>query len=73
MTDEPRNLILEHLRALRLDMTELKASNRDIRSRLVTIENYLAALHGDTARSSSMIDELQRRIERIETRVGLVD
>lgn len=73
MTEQTDNLVLEHLRAIRLDMSDLKASNRDIRARLVTIENYMAAMHGDTARASTIIHELQQRIERLETRAGLTD
>ena len=73
MADQPENLVLEHLRALRADINEVKAGNRDIRARLSSIEGYIAAMHGDHARTSATVDNLIQRIERIETRLGLVD
>jgi prefoldin subunit 5 len=71
MTDQPESLVLEHLRAIRTDMNDLKNSVRDIRARLASIESYIATLHADSTRGAMSIDDLQRRIERIETRLDI--
>jgi len=73
MTGKSENLVLEHLRAIRLDVADLKSSSRDIKARLASIESYIATLHSDSARGALNVDELQRRVERIETRLNLND
>jgi hypothetical protein len=70
---ETDNLILEHLRSLRADNAEMKASLRDLKARFASIENYIATLHGDQARTGVTIDELAARIERLEVRTGISD
>jgi predicted nuclease with TOPRIM domain len=72
MTDTD-NIILEHLRALRADLAELKNDMRDVKARLGSIENYIAILHGDQARSGGRIDDLVMRVERLEKRTGLIE
>jgi len=73
MTEKADNLVLEHLRAIRLDLTELKNDMRDVKARLGSIENYIAILHGDQARSGGRIDDLVQRVERLEKRTGLIE
>jgi predicted nuclease with TOPRIM domain len=66
-------LVLEHLRALRLDMGELRADVRDMKGRLTSIEVSAANLHGDFAGQSGRIDRLESRLEWIENRLKLRD
>lgn len=73
MTEQTENLVLEHLRAIRLDIADLKNGSRDIKARLASIESYIATLHSDSARGALNLDDLQRRVERIETRLDLTD
>lgn len=70
MTD---NVVLEHLRAIRADNAEVKATLREHGSRLTSIDLGLASLHGDYAGQSLRIDRLSDRVERIEVRLGLTD
>jgi hypothetical protein len=42
-----------------------------VKARLGSIENYIAILHGDQARSGGRIDDLVQRVERLEKRAGL--
>jgi predicted nuclease with TOPRIM domain len=70
---ETDNIILEHLRALRSDLAELKNDMRDVKARLGSIENYIAILHGDQARTGGRIDDLVQRVERLEKRAGLIE
>lgn len=72
-TDNIENLILEHLRALRTDMSDIKADVRDLKLRMSSIENYMAIFHLEIARHGSKFDEVDARIERIERRLQLRD
>lgn len=67
------NIVIEHLRAVRGDLAELKNDMRDVKARLGSIENYIAILHGDQARSGGRIDDLVMRVERLEKRTGLIE
>jgi len=73
MSNQPENLVLDHLRAIRADTAELKGNVRDVKALLASIESYIATLHGDQARSNISIDEIMIRIERLEARTGIVD
>jgi predicted nucleic acid-binding Zn-ribbon protein len=73
MTDEPDNLVLEHLRAIRADARETRVDMREIKGRVTNLEivvDALATAHGQMQQS---IDRLSDRIERIETPLGLVE
>jgi phage shock protein A len=67
------NLVLEHLRAIRADMADVKSEMRDIKARLASIESYIATLHGDQTRTGVKLDDIVQRVERLEKRAGLVD
>jgi predicted nuclease with TOPRIM domain len=71
MAKDSSNLVLEYLRALRMDMGELRADVRDMRGRLTSIEVSAANLHGDFAGQSERIERLESRLERIENRLNL--
>jgi hypothetical protein len=73
MTNDIENLILEHLRTFRGDISSIKTDVRDIKGRLSSIETYIATMHGDQARTSTTIDNLTERVERLEQRAGLID
>jgi hypothetical protein len=51
----------------------LQADVRDVKSRLSSIENYIATMHGDQERTGIKVDDVIARIERLEKCVGLVD
>ena len=67
------NLILEHLRAIRGDVSSLKDGQREMRAEIGSIRGYLAAMHSDIATSSLRTDHLEMRVERIEQRLDLRD
>ncbi len=73
MTETTENLVLEHLRAIRADISALNGNMRDVKARLASIESYIATLHGDQTRASLTIDDLAARIERLEKRAGLIE
>lgn len=65
MSDQP-NLVLEHLRAIRSDVMEIKADVREIKGRLIVLEIAYGSL-------SSRIDRVGDDIELIKHRLELVD
>ncbi len=73
MTDNAENLILEHLRALRADVSYIKTDVRDLKLRMSSMENYMASFHLEIARHGSKFDEVDARIDRIERRLALRD
>jgi predicted nucleic acid-binding Zn-ribbon protein len=73
MTNDIENIILGHLRAMRADISALKGDVRDIKGRLASIETYIATMHGDQARTSTALDDLAERVERLEQRTGIIE
>ena len=65
MAEDTTNLVLEHLRAIRLALDNLRDDNRDIKMRLGILEQQYASL-------SSRIDRIDLRLDWIERRLGLV-
>jgi hypothetical protein len=70
------NLVLEHLRALRVQMDSLSADMRDIKHRVTTLEiafsSFAATEASHYASVASRIDRLEERLDRIERRLDLV-
>lgn len=54
-------------------MSDVKTDIRDIRSRIASVEVYIAPLHGDQARAAISLNELIHRVECLEKRTGLLD
>jgi len=73
MAETTDNLVLEHLRAIRADISALNGNMRDVKARLSSIESYIATLHGDQTRAGLTLDDLAARIERLEKRAGLIE
>ena len=73
MTDNVEYLILEHLKAIRLDLDTLKGDMRDVKARLLAMETHQAASHIDSARQSARLDDLDSRLNRVETRLNLAE
>lgn len=73
MNAEKFDLVLELLRAMRTDISDIKSDIRDMKARMASLESYIATLHGDQARSGVKMDELATRVERLEKRAGLID
>jgi septal ring factor EnvC (AmiA/AmiB activator) len=78
MPENIDNLILEHLRAMRSDITALRDDTREVKSRLTSLETAVSAmrreiadLYTDVVGQHSRYDRLLERIERIEKRLEL--
>lgn len=80
MAEEPINLVLEHLRFIRAEITGLRDDNREIKARLNRIEvqiSHLVRDRGgdmeDQARLEARLDRFGERLERIERRLDITD
>jgi len=79
MTENVENLILEHLRAIRTDISGIKDDAREIKQRLTSLEAVAglrrdnANLYGDMADQHARYDRLAERVDRIERRLDLRD
>ena len=78
MTDETANLILEHLRAMRRDMADVRADNGEIKRRLSQLEagqadiiKILGNLAAADANQQLSADRLSERLDRFERRLEL--
>lgn len=49
MTENVENLVLEHLRAIRIDVSAIKADVREIKHRIISLEGAVAGLKRDQA------------------------
>ncbi len=80
MADDINNLVLEHLRAVRADMRDMREILREQGSRLTRIEVGLAGLRRDqgadaegVAEMGLRLDRLADKVQRIEHRLDLAD
>ena len=71
------NLVLEHLRSLRSDMTEnfraLRQDMREVKQQLNSMQLHRVAADSDSARHDETLAALQVRVDRIERRFELSD
>lgn len=73
MTTEINSLILEHLRALRSDLSDVKDRVGRMELRLSTIEQTLGAMYALSGSDREALHAVTRRVERIERRLDLVE
>ena len=73
LSPEPRNLVLEHLRAIRGILDDHSRKFEEVILRLGRVEREIANLHGDFAGLSRRLDNLDQRVSRIERRLELND
>ena len=80
MSDEPINLVLEHLRAIRGEIVGLREDVREIKHRQIENNRQMLGLRRDqvgdaemVARVEARLDHFGDRLERVETRLSLRD
>ncbi len=72
MIEHVENLILEHLKAIRSDISIIKMQIGELTARVTSLENHVAIIVGDILRMNARFDQLEVRIDRIERRLDLV-
>ena len=73
MTAELNSLVLEHLRAIRADIADLKREVAGNSIQLSALGQQVAGLSVAVYGGKSDMDEVKRRIDRIERRLELTD
>jgi hypothetical protein len=80
MVDDPANLVLEHLRAIRADVHEIKTVQKEHGHRLTRLEIGVAGLRREQAGDAENVaymearmDKLHDEIERIKRRLEIID
>ena len=71
MADEPANLVLEHLRAIRGEVGAMREDLRDGKARQAA--DMFSFLVSAITRMQHSLDRLADRVERIERRLNLID
>lgn len=79
MIDDVDNIIIEHLRAIRAEVADLKENDKEILTRLARLEigqanllRNIAFIEETGAEHSMRYDRLKERIEKIEKQLELV-
>lgn len=72
MTDM-NNLVLEHLRAIRADISDIKNRLTGVEVQLSAMGQQIGALTTAVYSGKSDVDDLRRRVERLEHRLELTD
>jgi hypothetical protein len=73
VSDERGDLVLNMLRAIRTEQAAQREKLDEIIVRLGRLEREVAGLHGDYAGLSVRLDNLDRRVGRIEHRLELAE
>jgi hypothetical protein len=73
MSEEPPNLVLEHLRAIRSELHEIREEQREQRTRLGSIERSISYMTREIAEMGLRLDRMHDRLDRIERRLDLVE
>lgn len=80
MVEEATNLVLEHLRAIRSDVHEIKTVQQEHGHRLTRLEIGIAALRRDQASDAenvahlgARVDHLTEEVSRIKRRLDIID
>jgi hypothetical protein len=73
VSDERTDLILNILRGIRAEQSAQREKLDEVIVRLGRLEREVAGLHGDYVSLSVRLDNLDRRVGRIEQRLELVE
>ena len=73
MRDDRSDLVLEILKKVQADISEMKAGQRNLRQDVQALHGYLAAMHGDLNSKEGRISELESRVDRVERRLEIAD
>jgi hypothetical protein len=73
MTENTENLVLEHLRAIRADVGDIKDRLTQVELNTAMLGQQLGALTTAVYSGKNETQDLRRRVERIEQRLNLSD
>lgn len=70
---EPDNLVLEHLRLIRSEISDLKSEGRETRQRVAHLEHQISGIYGQYASVSERLDRIMNTLERINRRLDIAE
>lgn len=73
MAEVTNELIYSVLQTMQADMAELKFDVRDLKVRMTLVEEHMGHSIIGVSGINARLDRLNDRVERIETRIGLVE
>ena len=73
MNDKVEHLILEHLRAMRADMSSIKDEMTGMRGEMIVMRQHMGALLTSQTLQDTEIASIKIRVDRIEKRLDLVE
>ena len=73
MNEKVENLLLEHMRAIRSDISRLADDMRVTRSEMTSLRQHMAGISTLQDQGHVDIASIKSRLERIEPRLDLVD
>ncbi|MBN9074003.1 MAG: hypothetical protein J0H34_20875 [Rhizobiales bacterium] len=73
MNEKVENLILEHLRNIRADMSSMKEDMGTMRAEMLIVRQHMAGLLGSQTLHDGEIASIKVRLDRIEKRLELAD
>jgi hypothetical protein len=73
MTDDVNNLVLEHLRAIRADLRDVRDTMLEQGNRLTRMEIGLAGLRRDQGTDAGGVAELGLRLDRLTDTVRRIE
>ena len=73
MSEGTPKLVLEHLRAIRTELHEIREEQREQRGRLGSIERSTSCMSREIAEMGLRLDRMHDRLGRIEQRLDLAE
>ena len=73
MTDEPNNIVLEHLRHIRRAVDRIELDLTDVKSRVSSLEQVQGQILALMGTMNQRMDRFDERLGRVERRLDLVD
>lgn len=72
MTDEPNNLVLEHLRAIRADLGVVRETQIEHGMKLNRLEESLAGVKRDIALHAEQLAHVEVRLDQVRGELSLI-
>ena len=80
MSDQPTDLVLEHLKRMQASLFRLEHGQQELIQRVAGVEEAIrhqargaTVAAADVGRVQVQVDRLRRDMDRVQTRLGLVD
>lgn len=72
MGDEPENLVLAHLRAIRTDITDMRNGQAEMLVRLNDVARQIAGLRRDLAGDAETVAHLQAQMDQVREEIARI-